>query len=393
VHRAGLGAVMADLTEPKPQPTGVAWEREAQPGVRLFGLGPDPAGLELDWRGRTVDTFYPFLISSAGYGEYHLKEALYGFDFTAPDRYRIAAPTVDYYFYFGPTPKEIFQAHNGNSDLIPPARGTPDSWAGLHDGLLRAIHQAMSGMKLDPFSLAGYAQAPDELKRRVSQFGSLAPSVISGNNVRISPFRQQLTSFFDIYEIETRDKGFPIWRPLPFQFPDDAECAHHADEFMLGDEMLVAPIYQPGNKRQIYFPPGNWTSLETNREYPGRSTATIETAALPVFARNSAIVPLDSEGGIALHYFPKLGGEFFLLEKEIGTYTQIHAAPAADILRLEIESKKDREYEWVIHHVERPASVGFEDRQYPWSYDAQLKSLFVRVSVKASEDNIVHVSW
>jgi alpha-glucosidase (family GH31 glycosyl hydrolase) len=373
--------------------------------VRFFGLGPDPAGPELNRRGQSVPTFYPFLLSSAGYAEYHSREALYTFDFTAPDRYRIEAPTVDYYFYFGPAPKHIFEAHAGNSDLRGPPRGTPPSWDGLRDGLLRAVHQSVSGMKLPSFSLAGFAPAPDELKRRASQYGSLLPTVYPSGNMPVSAFRQQLRSFFDIYEIETRDRGFPIWHALPFQFPDDAECAHHADEFMLGDEMLVAPIYAPGNQRQVYFPPGTWTSLETNREFAGRSTATIETAALPVFARNGAIVPLDSAGSIALHYFPKLGGEFFFIEKDIGAYTQVHAAPAADIMRLEIESKKDRDYEWVVHHVERPAGVGFEEREFQpvaapdaltggaWFYEAQLKNLFVRVRVKAGEDNVIHISW
>ena len=67
---------------------------------------------------------------------------------------------------------------------------------------------------------------------------------------------------------------------------------------------------------------------------------------------------------MALHYFPKAGGEFFLLEGDIAEYSQVHAAPALDIIRLEIESKKDRDYQWVVHHVERPSGVEFEDRKY-----------------------------
>jgi hypothetical protein len=393
VNRADGTPLMADLSEPKPQPTGVVWYRDAASDTRFYGLGPDPVGLELNRRGQTVLTFYPFLLSTAGYGEYHSREALYTFDFTAPDRYRIEAPTVDYYFYFGPTPKQIFEQHRGNAAFERTERGWPDSWDGLRKHLLAAVHQALSGMTLPPFNLAGYGQATDELRRRASQYGSLEPSVYEGTRAPISAFRQQLASFFDIYAIETRDRGFPLWHPLPFQFPTDPECAHHADEFMLGDEMLVAPIYEPGNKRQVYFPPGSWTSLETNREYPGRTTATIETPALPVFAHKGAIVPLDSEGGIALHYFPDLGGEFFLLEKDLGAYTQVHAAPAADIMRLEIDAKKARDYEWVVHHVECPTAVAFEDRQFPWTYDAALKNLLIRVSVKAGEDNVIHISW
>ena len=73
---------------------------------------------------------------------------------------------------------------------------------------------------------------------------------------------------------------------MPFQFPEDPECARHTDEFMLGDEMLIAPVYEPGNRRSVYLPQGIWTNLETNAALPGRRTVTVETSALPVFARN-----------------------------------------------------------------------------------------------------------
>jgi alpha-glucosidase (family GH31 glycosyl hydrolase) len=172
---------------------------------------------------------------------------------------------------------------------------------------------------------------------------------------------------------------------------------------MLGDEMLIAPIYQPGGKRTVYLPRGIWTNLDTNEVFQGKRTITVETKSLPVFARNGEIVPLNSAVGIDLHYFPKLGAEFFLLEAGLGDYSQAHAAPAGDIMRLEIETKKERDYEWVVHHAERPAAVGFQDVKYrearsraamaagTWFYDAARKNLHVRVHVKAGQDCIVNV--
>jgi hypothetical protein len=379
------GAVlMADLSEPKPG----GWDRAAPDGVRFYGLGMlDDA--DLDLRGKRIDSHSPFLISTAGYAEQHLANGR--FDFTAPGRYRIETPQVDYYFFYGPRPKDLLKQRIPADDSSLDLYRLPATWAGLRNRLIETVHQAMTEPHLPALSFADEDKASDELKSRMRQLASLTPD--TPPFLQVSSFRKQLASFFDIYAIETRDKHYPIWHALPFEYPTDPECARHADEFMLGDEMLIAPIYESGNKRRVYFPPGTWTSLETNREYPGRSTATIETASLPVFAHNGAIVPQDSAGGIALHYFPSLGGEFFFLEKDLGQYTQVHAAPAADVMRLEIESKVDRDYEWVIHHVERPASVVFEDRKFEWTYDAALKNLFVRVSVKAGEDNVIHISW
>ena len=417
VRRADGAPLMTDLSEPEPAAGGVTWDRQALAGVEFYGLGPSTDS-SLGLRGKAVRAEIPLLISTAEYGEYHAIPGSYRFDFTAADRYRIVAPGIDYFFYYGPTPKEIFEEHNAVRPAAEPLAGrqgasgaavanqrsADGSWSTLRASLLRMVHGAMSGVLAPEFDLTPYANALPELVGRARQLGSLVPKVTPGA-VGLSGFRKQLESFFDVYALEIRDRGHPTWHPLPFQFPDDAEGARHADEFMLGDEMLIAPIYEPGGRRTVYLPRGIWTNLETNEVFQGKRSITVETKSLPVFARNGSIVPLDSAGGIALHYFPKLGAEFFLLESDVGDYTQVHAAPAADTMRLEIEAKKDRDYQWVVHHVEKPAEVGFRDVKYreagsvgamgdgAWFYDASGKNLQVRVRVKADQDCIINLAW
>ena len=106
---------------------------------------------------------------------------------------------------------------------------------------------------------------------------------------------------------------------------------------------------------------------------------------------------------MVLHYFPKLGAEFFLLVNDAQAWTQVHASPALDVMRLQIESKKLRDYVWVVHNVARPSAVGFEDarfREVPaeaamadrtWFYDSARKNLHVRVRVAAGADSIVNL--
>jgi hypothetical protein len=43
--------------------------------------------------------------------------------------------------------------------------------------------------------------------------------------------------------------------------------------------------------------------------------------------------------------------------------------------------------------VDQPKTVAFEDHPFEWNYDATLRNLFVRVSVKAGEDNVIHISF
>ncbi|MBS1856887.1 MAG: DUF4968 domain-containing protein [Acidobacteria bacterium] len=398
--------LVEDLTEPRAQGTEVAWERRAAPGSEFYGLGPrDDEALGL--RGHSVRTERPFLVSTAGYGEYHAGGGVFHFDLTAADHYRVQAPRIDYYLYYGPTPKEIFEEHHAVEDSPAPWMVSNErfpSWTGLRASMLRILQGAMSAATTPIFDLGMYAAAPDELKQRARQIGSLVARVTPGA-VGTSGFRGQLDTFFGSYVAELQDRGFPVWHPLPFQFPNDPDAARYADEFLLGDEMLIAPIVDPSGKRGVWIPRGIWTNLETNEAVRGPATITVATQSLPVWARTGAIVPLDSRGSIGLHYFPKAAGEFFLLESDIPDYSQAHAAPALDFMRLEIESKKERDYQWVVHHVERPAGVGFEDTKYrevarqadlqdrSWWWDPALKNLHIRARVKAGQDSIVNLNW
>jgi hypothetical protein len=372
------------------------------PAARYYGLGPRTDAV-FDLRGKVQATDAPFLYSTAGFGEFHAAAGAYRFDFTAADRYRVRAPAVDYFFYYGPTIKQVMEEHRlvvGPAPLWNAAADRFGSWAGLRAALLRIVHGSISAMLAPTFDLKPYDNAPPELAQRARQLGSLVAEVAPGR-AGVSDFRTELENFFTVYAIEAHEKGFPVWHPLPFQFPDDPECARHADEFMLGDEMLVAPIVEPGNRRSLYLPQGIWTNLATNEVFTGRRTIAVDTMELPVFARNGTIVPLDSSGRMALHYFPKLGAEFFLAEEDGAAWSQVHAAPAAEIMRLQIESKKERDYEWVVHHVDRPGEVGFDGVKWresappladrTWLYDAVKRNLRIRLHVAAGEDAVVNV--
>jgi len=269
------------------------------------------------------------------------------------------------------------------------------------------INGSLSGALLPAMALDAYVSAPETLRRRAIQLGSLAPMVFGSHPEWLQTTdRSDFTAYFTVYSEEARDRGLPLIRALPIQFPKDPEAAKVSDEFMLGDEVLVAPIYGEQNSRNVYLPMGIWTRLSDNQVFSGKRTVTAEAGpdATPTFSRNGAILPLGSNP-TTLHYFPKLGGEFFFFESDLGEYSQVHAGPAGEFFRFEIESKKDREYEWVAHHLERPRKVaegaaeyrnaGDRERLLPgtWFYDTGEKNLHVRVKARAGGDEIVNVSF
>src|SRR5262249_22977675 len=150
---------------------------------------------------------------------------------------------------------------------------------------------------------------PGIIRQRATQLGSIAPIVFgTPSEAPRGGRREQLLAYFEVYAEEARDRGLPLIRALPMQFLKDAEAAKVNDEFMIGDELLVAPWFGEEDSRSVYLPMGIWTRLSDNQTFPGRRRITIQAAKdeLPLFCRNGTILPLGSNPTV-LHYFPKLG--------------------------------------------------------------------------------------
>jgi alpha-glucosidase (family GH31 glycosyl hydrolase) len=82
--------------------------------------------------------------------------------------------------------------------------------------------------------------------------------------------------------------GMPVTRPLWLAAPGDAEAARADQEWLLGDDVLVAPVVTEGaTSRAVRFPPGCWQHAESGARYDGPRTATVTAALdqLPYFAR------------------------------------------------------------------------------------------------------------
>lgn len=87
--------------------------------------------------------------------------------------------------------------------------------------------------------------------------------------------------------------GRPIARPLGLAYPEMG--IHPNDVYLLGDDLLVAPVVTRGaTSREVPFPPGRWVSWWTGEVHEGGTTATIDAplGILPVFLREGGILPM-----------------------------------------------------------------------------------------------------
>jgi alpha-glucosidase len=94
---------------------------------------------------------------------------------------------------------------------------------------------------------------------------------------------------------EHEQTGMPVIRPLWFEFPLDKKTYLVADEYLLGKDLLVAPVVKEGiREREVYFPAGTeWIDWWTGEKYPGGKPSVVKAPIdrLPLFARVGSVIP------------------------------------------------------------------------------------------------------
>ena len=80
----------------------------------------------------------------------------------------------------------------------------------------------------------------------------------------------------------------PMLRPLAYEWPQDEMAINCDDEYLLGDDILVAPLLEENaERRSLYLPEGQWRDFFTGEELTGgRTIQAGQDGKLPVFTRN-----------------------------------------------------------------------------------------------------------
>lgn len=112
---------------------------------------------------------------------------------------------------------------------------------------------------------------------------------------RYTQLRARLQPYLVTAARDAGTTGLPLVRPLVFAFRDDPAVGDLWDEYLLGPDLLVAPVWRSGARaREVYLPAGRWRSLwdETQR-YDGPVSITVDAplATIPVFVRGDAPAP------------------------------------------------------------------------------------------------------
>jgi alpha-glucosidase len=209
--------------------------------------------------------------------------------------------------------------------------------------------------------------------------------------------RYRLLPYLYAAFVRASETGAPVQRPLVFDHQDDPAVRDLDDEYLLGPDLLVAPVTAAGQTaRQVYLPAGDWYDWHTGELVGGGRYVLAATPMdhIPIFARGGAVVAMwpqapPSTAGhrpavVELHLFlPDAEGEHrSLLQEDDGTTLAAHdgarvrttfaVTRRADRLTLRAEVVGDgfpeharRAFHLVVHGATPPAVVVDGDRVAP----------------------------
>jgi alpha-D-xyloside xylohydrolase len=192
-----------------------------------------------------------------------------------------------------------------------------DVWS-MRSSLRGGLNLAMSAPGLWAHDIGGFYGPPPspELYIRWAQFGLLSPLARAHGTTprepwefgdealnifrRYATLRMRLNPYLYNIAWDMHEQGWPMLRPLALEFPQDVGAACVDDCYMLGPDILVAPIFSE-SRRQVerahYLPACDWFDFWTDERVDGGRyiTRTVELDTIPVYVRAGAIIPLGPE--------------------------------------------------------------------------------------------------
>ena len=80
------------------------------------------------------------------------------------------------------------------------------------------------------------------------------------------------------------ENGWPLMKTLFFEYPEDEIAWGIEDEYLFGEQLLVAPLFKENQtSRKVYLPKGTWVNyFDKNEEFSGGQYHFIESKELPI---------------------------------------------------------------------------------------------------------------
>ncbi|NLO84274.1 MAG: hypothetical protein GX096_02435 [Clostridiales bacterium] len=91
--------------------------------------------------------------------------------------------------------------------------------------------------------------------------------------------RERLRPYVQQYMDIASEKGYPVMRPMFFEYPEDENCYMTGEQYMFGSSILFAPISVEGStEKTVYLPKGDWVLTKDHSDFAGEQYVTVSAA-------------------------------------------------------------------------------------------------------------------
>ncbi len=252
---------------------------------------------------------------------------------------------------------EVLEEARGRSDAVLFARSTtaggqslPVHWGGdststyasMAETLRGGLSLAFSGFAFWSHDIGGFEGTPDAgVFKRWTQFGLLSShSRLHGSDSyrvpwmfdeeavevtrRFTKLKLALMPYLYAAGVEAARTGVPMMRPMLLEFPDDPAVTYLDQQYLLGAELLVAPVFDADGEVRFYLPPGQWTHYLSGDEVAGGGWRSERHGfdSLPLYVRPGAVIPVSTRDDRPDHdYLDSLILDVFPAEDDVRTVT------------------------------------------------------------------------
>jgi alpha-glucosidase (family GH31 glycosyl hydrolase) len=112
---------------------------------------------------------------------------------------------------------------------------------------------------------------------------------------RYLELRMRLLPYLYSLAWRAHTRGLPLMRPLALDHPDDPRVWELGSQYLLGPDLLVAPVTRAGATHwPVYLPAGSWYDFWTGERHEGGRSIPVATPldTVPLFARGGGVIPL-----------------------------------------------------------------------------------------------------
>lgn len=128
--------------------------------------------------------------------------------------------------------------------------------------------------------------------------------------------------------VETSFTGVPTMRSMVLEFTEDINCAYLDKQYMLGDSILVAPIFNDRCEGIYYLPKGTWTSFLTGEVYEGERWIKESHGylSIPMLVKENTIIAVGAVDNAAdYEYAENVTLKMYALQDEIPASTVVYS--------------------------------------------------------------------